>query len=223
MIVCRLKMVTRFGGLAIALLCVHILPLARADPSPPAVATSQPTVESKGGAGGIDPELVRKLLGEKSGVADDVQDAVTAMADAATRLSEEFDAGEKTQQMQRRVLERIDRLIEQAAKDSGVSRPSSQSRRRADPKPDGRRKEGKSQPNAAGGMPPAKASASGTGPGEKKEDKAKDKAGLSRGWGYLPDRDREEIFQGFDDEFQAKYRREISRYYEDLAEQAAKE
>ena len=223
MTVLGLKMISRIGGVTIVLLCVHVLPLAGADPSPPADATSQPAEESKGGSSNIDPELVRKLLGEKSGASDDVQDAMAAMSDAAKQLSEEFDAGEKTQQMQRRVLEGIDRLIEQAAKNSGVSRPSSQSRRRADPKPEGRRKEGKSQPNAAGGMPPAKASAGGTGTGEKKAEEAKDKAGLSRGWGYLPDRDREEIFQGFDDEFQAKYRREISRYYEDLAEQAAKE
>jgi hypothetical protein len=204
------------GIIAMLLFAVAMLPLAIADPPQTPAPTSQPAPQ-------IDPELVRKLLGGKSAVADDAQDALTAMSDAANRLHDDLDPGDKTQELQKRILERIDRLIEQAGKDSGVSPQKSKSRRRAEPKPTGRPNKARSEQAAAGAMPPPKPPGATTAPADDKESKKRDKAALSRRWGYLPDRDRDEIFQGFDDDFHAKYRREISRYYEELAEQAAKE
>ena len=40
---------------------------------------------------------------------------------------------------------------------------------------------------------------------------------LRRGWGRLPARDRDEVVQGFDQDFLTKYRQWIERYYRALA------
>ena len=39
----------------------------------------------------------------------------------------------------------------------------------------------------------------------------------TRGWGFLPERDRDEIIQGFEETFMSKYREQIERYYRLLA------
>ena len=47
-----------------------------------------------------------------------------------------------------------------------------------------------------------------------------DRAEVRRGWGFLPQRDREAIVQGSNEEFHAKYREYIERYYRAIAERA---
>lgn len=195
--------------------------LARGEPAP---TTSQPaSAPSKA----IDASLVKRLLGGQSSTLDTVESTLEQMHDASKRLSESLDPGRQTQQVQKKIVDGIDQLIEQARRNRVSGGQQQQTARRTGDRPAGRRrpqpmrgKDGGSGQNAAnkpgsGG----KDDKSGTAAGQRRSDKAE----LSRGWGYLPQRDRNEISQGFDDEFPGKYREEIIRYYRDLAEAAKEE
>ncbi len=203
------------------LVCSMIIALGETEPpdAPPAtqeVATTQPAPK-------IDPELVRRLLGGESSTLDNVEETLARMEKAEKLLTEERDCGEATQQAQQQVLAGIDKLIEEARKNQVSARGGSQYRRRREsrpnPQPASREEStGKSGSKAATAQQAGQAPADG-GTGAEGE-RAGAKAELARGWGYLPQRDRDEISQGFDEEFIAKYREQILRYYRQLAEQA---
>ena len=50
-----------------------------------------------------------------------------------------------------------------------------------------------------------------------------DKTDLARQWGFLPQHDRMEVSQGFDEEFLPRFHEQILRYYRDLAREAGEE
>lgn len=178
--------------------------------------TSQPTSRP---ASRVDERLVKKLLGGDASTVDAMDEALHRMDQAAHRLRDAFDTGPETQQAQQRALGGIDQLIEQARKNQ-VSRNSSQTARRPAER---RRRDGREEGRAEAGQAATGAQADGKqaraeGPAKSRAaQRPGEKAELLRGWGYLPQRDREEIVQGYDDEFLPKYSTAIARYYEDLA------
>lgn len=167
--------------------------------------------------------LGQKLLKKAAkGGDEDVMDRTSRlMGEAAKRLQTDLDPGDDTQAVQRSVLEQLDRAIKQAAAQRRPKQspsPSSKSdKRRAPPKPstaEKRRQQGSD--SAAADATPSKR----TTPDDAKN---RDAAGgelheSRRGWGNLPDRERDELIQGFDEESLERYRAWIERYYRALQE-----
>lgn len=214
--------VMRILSLAAALLAVGVASFVAAEPagSPRPRPASQPTTRP---ATAIDGRLVKKLLGGQSSVLDTVETTLAEMDRAAAALSDSLDPGRDTQCVQKKVLVGIDQLIEQARRTRASGSPSQSTRRSAERRPKNRPpRRTEDQKNAPDPGQGSKADSGAPGPGSKEVGGARhsDKAELSRGWGFLPPRDREEISQGFDEEFLGKYREEIIRYYRDLAKTA---
>lgn len=194
------------------------------DPQSPASASGSlgPPPASQP-AGAVDPELVKRLLDGESSTLDAAEETIARMERASRLLKTEEDCGERTQKAQADVLAGIDKLIEEARKAQVGTRGGSNFRRKRESKP-GRRQSVPQQgastaaPNASTGQESGQAPAG----GEAGKGKARrsDKAELSRGWGFLPQRDRDEIAQGFDEEYVSKYREQIVAYYRHLAEEA---
>ncbi len=172
----------------------------------------------------VDEQLVRRLLGGQSSAVDAVEQTLSRMEEASEGLRDRLDPGEKTQVVQKQILVGIDKLIEEASKNRAATRDQTSTVRRRQAKPSGRSSAGASQKAASQGKAPAASSRPAddhpqTARGERGKGEA-DKADLTRGWGFLPQRDRDEISQGFDEQFPAKYRERIMEYYRSLAEEA---
>lgn len=188
--------------------------------SPPqsATTTSQPAVV-------VDPDLVRRLLGGESSAVETVEQTLSRMDEAKRLLTEDLNCDARTQDAQAEVLDGIDKLIEEARKSQVSSRGGSKFRRKREARPDRRKSPaeqtaGRAAPKSASGTEAGQAPAGGS--AARSGDRRSDKAEFSRGWGFLPQRDRDEISQGFDEEFISKYRDQIMDYYRRLAEDARK-
>lgn len=171
----------------------------------------------------VDPELVRRLLGGQSTSLDTVDETLAKLDRATELLTRQRDAGAKTQEAQREVIAGLDKLIEEARKNRAASRGGAKSKRRREERSgqrqsSSRRASGSAAPHPTGEGEGGKAA---QGPDADKKKQGRSVQGeLTRGWGFLPQRDREEIAQGFDEQFMEKYREEIRQYYRTLAEQA---
>lgn len=173
----------------------------------------------------VDADLVEELLGGRSTARDSVETTLLKMKQTAERLSDENDMGRKTLRMQKQILDGIDAMIETAEKTASSSQQKSKSRRASARPSKGTKKE------TTQGRKSAAKDSSKQGTGTQETDpKAADKKGtpsdrtdLARRWGFLPDQDRDEVMQGLDEAFMPKYREEITRYYRNLAIEAAKE
>lgn len=171
----------------------------------------------------IDPELVRKLLGGQSTTVDAMDETLASLDKAADLLSQDLDPGIKTQTTQQDIVTGIDKLIEEARKNRPSTRGGSKQKREREGRPgprqqSSRRSSGTAAPHPTGEGEAGKGEQGRQADSRKKESSTKSE--LSRGWGFLPQRDREEISQGFDEQFIEKYRNEIEQYYRALAEQA---
>lgn len=162
--------------------------------------------------------LIRKTTG---GSEDDLMDKIIRlMEQTGRRLEIELDAGAQTQAMQEEVLKQLDDAIKLAAsqmrKTSGRLFSSKSDRRRRDQqkKPGGKsaaseKEQDASQQSASDATPAGGAADSGVG-----EDR--ELAESRRSWGNLPERDRDEVIQGADEQFLERYRRWIEQYYRAL-------
>jgi hypothetical protein len=138
------------------------------------------------------------------------------MQRAQERLSVRFDAGEETQRIQAQILEDLDEAIRTAKKMQSSGKRSTQKSearragRRLDP---GSTADGRQDSKNADGEEGAPMRGNVTDPrlGGPIEDTA-------RGWGHLPERDREAVIQGMDEKHRQQYEDSIRRYYESLAE-----
>lgn len=168
-------------------------------------------------------EMVRKLLGGESTVVDQVDRMLQDMGEASTRLTAQLDAGSQTQAAQRRALEGLDVLIRQAGENRRASPQTSRVRPRGERDAQRRRTpdERKQTNQGKGGQAQRGGPGAAGGAGEDSANKKAAKAEMVRGWGYLPGRERDEVIQGFDEEFLAKYREQIMEYYRRLAEAAS--
>ncbi len=163
--------------------------------------------------------LVRKAVTDAD---EDLMESVTRlMSEAARRLEIEFDAGDETQDVQRRILNRLSRAIKVAASRRRLRRQSDQ-RSRSD-----KRRMSKGKPRTSdkekrqSGDRTAAASSSTVGAGgsvAEHKTPGGDLQEIRRSWGHLPMREREEIIQGIAESFLERYRDRIERYYRALQE-----
>lgn len=169
-------------------------------------------------------DLARKLIRDtvEEPVTDPMDEMMRVMSEIAHKLQVKFDPGEQTQAQQRDVAGMLDEAIKAAA-----------SRRRAQAQTDQKQMTDKRT------MPAAKKSQSrqtekkqpGDGPAKpaSAEKTAADAAAAKdsdnpllpntrRGWGNLPQRDRDEFLQGADEEYLERFRPWIEQYYRALQE-----
>ncbi len=139
------------------------------------------------------------------------------MDQASERLGNTFDTGAGTQQIHRRILKELELAIRQAKQNMRVSRSSAQ--QKGEKRPEGETSDGSrgNQDRTGAGSEDADGASSGPGDGVElgKNGALRERR---RQWGHLPTRDRDEIIQGFNEEVHDKYRRQIERYYEALAD-----
>jgi hypothetical protein len=173
-----------------------------------------------------DEALIRKLLRDATGRGKEaaMERALQGMRASRVKLSGQFDAGSDTQTIQRGILRDLDDAIAEAWR----------SQRRLDSPPTTRQADRRRKPRsttASSQKSTDQARAEQTAANRPKPDEgathgqpvAADRArgalrGLRRGWGALPPRDRDEVVQGFGQDFLTKYREWIERYYRALAE-----
>jgi len=204
-------------GVAFCLALVRPPPAAHAQDEPP----PEKPAPQKGDAAldDLGQKLVRKAIDESE---EDVMSVmIRLMGESARRLELDFDCGEETQAVQRRVLEELDSAIKEAAartrrnKSQDASSSSDKRRKSSDQQPGGqaaKENEGeKGQATAEGTSESAtqltEAAKAG---GDLKESR--------RAWGNLPPRERDEVIQGADENSLERYRQWIERYYRALQE-----
>lgn len=184
----------------------------------PAV-TGQPPDDEKDGEEKLGERLIRQST---SGEDDDIMSGIIrTMGEAAHRLEVEFDSGDATQALHRRIVEQLDEAIQAAASQRRPQRrsgrpASSDKRRMGDEKKrsDGQGKDAK---------PGEDGSASSKSPDDDGQPAEERPTGgnleeVRRTWGHLPMREREEIIQGISESFLERYRAWIERYYRALQE-----
>lgn len=206
---------TRFGE-ARSTSPVSTQPAGKESHAASAPAATQPSGLSR-------EEMVRKLLGGESTSVDQVERMLQDMGEASARLTAQLDAGSQTQAAQRRALEGLDTLIRQAGENRRASPQASRVRPRGERDAQRRRPPDERKPvnQGKGGQARRGGPGAAGGAGEDSANKKAAKAEMVRGWGYLPGRERDEVIQGFDEEFLAKYREQIMEYYRRLAEAAS--
>jgi hypothetical protein len=159
--------------------------------------------------------LIRQATGqEDGGLMGRIMDL---MSQAAGRLKREFDPGQTTSRVQQEIIDKLDEAI--AAAQRRRSRASGQQqqvsdKRRAQPK------SGDSEQDASEAEEDMPSETSAT-PGQAQSGRTAGTGRLRefrRGWGNLPQRDRDEILQGIDEEILEKYRPLIEDYFRALAE-----
>lgn len=152
---------------------------------------------------------------------EDVMDQLMRLMQmAGRRLDENFDPGEKTQALQQDILNRLDSAIaEAAAQRSSGKRVKMKARgeRRRMGQPDADRAQSGQKTGATAdaddNAQPANAPSKIIG-----EDGQPRSFDVRRAWGHLPERERDEVIQGRDEDFLEAYRAWIERYYRALQE-----
>ncbi len=162
--------------------------------------------------------LIRKTKGQDDG--DVMSRVIDHMARAGERLADAFDPGDATQQIQKQAVRDLDLAIKQAKQNMRASRSaSSQNREKRGEGQTSDDAEGNDEGNDAEGQSDSGEEGSAGLGGD--IEVGKDAGTLSerrRHWGHLPPRDRDQMIQRGDDEYHEKYRRQIERYYETLAD-----
>lgn len=158
-------------------------------------------------------ELDRRLGNDE--VSDEFAIAVERIEESAKRLSRARDAGADTQRLQSEALRRLDKLIDDAQKNSG------------------KKKKKKSKPQEAQGQQEpqeGQQQSSQSRPGETSQDGTPEvgmqqgslrppRASESATWGDLPEHVRQALTQGRSDRFSSLYQQLTEEYYRRLAEE----
>ncbi len=147
--------------------------------------------------------------------------ALDKMGTSAELLKVKFDSGLGTQRVQEEILAKLDQLIDLARRqqsESGSSSSSSQSQSQS--QSPGQRQSGENQADQADGQRNPDPSDSQAGDPPASQDGALNAVleEMSREWGNLPDRVRDELQQGKQDKYSSLYRRLTEEYYKRLAE-----
>ncbi len=179
---------------------------------PPSLPESKTPDDKK-----LSERLLRKVTDESAG---DLMARITRlMSETAHRIEIEFDAGDETQRLQRRIVDGLEEAIKVAA-----ARRRAVRSRRPSGTGDKRRRSGAHARTREGS---AKAQQQGTGSSgsRAKPDAASESRSPSgrlldmrRTWGHLPMRTREEIIQGVGEQSLERFRVWIERYYRALQE-----
>lgn len=160
-------------------------------------------------------QLDRKLTAQEA--AEKLEQAVQQMHETAFRLEQIRDTGIVTQRLQAEILAKLDVLIKNAQNQQSSSQSSSQSQSQQQqqqemPQKGDQNAQPSNQPGATdGGGNPAFQE------GQRDQFDATKAA-----WGALPERIREKLMEGSDDNFSEWYRALTEAYYKRIAEEASK-
>ncbi|UCE60290.1 MAG: hypothetical protein JSU63_00785 [Phycisphaerales bacterium] len=185
------------------------------------VARAQPVTQPPD-SDGMRQDLADRLIRQAHGDADDdlMAAIIRLMETAATRLEIDFNAGEETQAVQQRIVDRLDQAIQIAARQRVTSTSE-------EPCPGDKRKrpedEDRPQKAAAKEEDDAQGDVSGetTDVGGSRKDETRSGGRLRdvrRSWGNLPQRQRDEVIQGAQEQHLERFREWIERYYQALQE-----
>lgn len=191
----------------------------------PVLAQDPPPSKPKGAEDDLSGRLIRKAVTETD---EDLMDVILRlMSDSAKKMEIDFDPGESTRTLQKSIQEKIDEAIKVAASKQRMKRqsPSAQSDRRR--MPTAKKEPPKRQPpkqETLGGSRSASSTSSteNDSPGGA-ADATSDRTDLRdprRGWGNLPQRQREEMIQGAGEQYLERYRAWVERYYRALQEKS---
>lgn len=189
------------------------------EPAPPDQPESKPGKPAQPAAAEDDlgQRLIRKTLAESE---EDVMDrAIRLMDESSQRLEIDFDPGDSTQALQKKIVLELDDAIKAAAsrlRQSKSPRSYSTDRRRM------------SQPQREEGSRPGGTTSNSDAPDDSTTKAAPTSPERElpqgplhetrRGWGHMPQREREELIQGGNEVFLERYREWIDRYYQSLQE-----
>lgn len=171
--------------------------------APPAEAPPDP---SKG-------ELNRQLSPQES--QDDFETAVSLMDETAQHLQKSADAGIDTQRLQKQVLEKLDKLIDQARKQNSKSKSKSKSKQNSDSQSQNQ----KTQQSSQAANQQQSTNSVGENNVPMTQGKLNPPPGGSAAWGKLPERLRDALMQGRDDKYSSVWEVYTREYYKRLAEQ----
>lgn len=163
-------------------------------------------------------KLGRRLIRGTTADDEDIMEKIIRLINqTARRLEIDFDAGDETQSLQLEVLKQLDDAIKLAAsqtkKSSGKQCASTSDRRRRQESDKSRN--AKANPNKGESAETAPAGRKPTAGGINGRD---DLAESRRGWGNLPQRERDEVIQGAGERYLERYRQWIEQYYRALQE-----
>jgi hypothetical protein len=168
-------------------------------------------------------DLANRLLRKAKSNSDEglMESVLRLMDEASTRMGVDFDAGERTVEIQEEIAVKLNEAIEQAAKQRRPRRRSSsqsnRDKRRMPTASKGGAGQKKGSATGQADGEPAN-SAAGEGTAEAVEAGRGEFAELRRGWGHLPSRERDELIQGIEEQHLERYRDWIERYYRALQE-----
>jgi hypothetical protein len=206
-----------FGVASVAPASAQIERSAQIDDKRPAAEKEKKGKEEKQ-SDDLAGKLMRKALNDSD---EDLMDGIMRlMGDVSQKLQIDFDPGEQTQTVQRKISEKLDEAIKVAAsrrRMRTVNPPAQGPDKRTlpstakRPEPLRNRKQGEVAESSSSEAPSEVTEVKAPAPGGELRD-------ARRGWGNLPQRERDEVIQGVDEEFLERYRMWIERYYRSLQE-----
>lgn len=165
-------------------------------------------------------KLIRETV-EQSTSEDPMVAMIRDMSEVAEKLQVDFDPGEYTQTKQRQVSARLDEAIKAAAaRRRAQSKPDPKQsadkrtmpgQKKAQPQPSEKKQPSEGQAKSAAEKSAAQAESD-------KQDAKPDLPNMRRAWGNLPQRDREEVLQGAEEESLERFRPWIDQYFRALQE-----
>jgi hypothetical protein len=178
--------------------------------------------------------LEERLLRELGRAAESESDSpllsiARTMREAQVRIAES-DSGKETQALQSRIIGNLDQLLEQARSQCQGGKPSDKQGQKTAPRETIELPKAQKQPKrkaSGGGRDPTPAIASpnkfGPGATPTQQPSREEWGNLVKAlWGELPEREREQMAQFFDEEFLPKYELLIEQYFRRLAEEQGK-
>ena len=207
-------------------------------------AEGEDAVDDSSGGPELNRELERRLNGEEA--ADQFAQAIQDMAEAASRLGEDADAGIDTQRLQDEIILKLEQIIS-SAQNSEEQSSSSSSSQPGEPEARPADQGGQPQPGQQPGEQPGQGEQPGEGEGEGQQpgdasqpggdqpgngdprrgeinEQALSMEELREGeWGNLPPRLRDELAESLGESFNPVYRSVTEAYYRRLAELSRQE
>lgn len=223
----RPRLVTTFAFVVMVAGACPTLMAQRTEPAGRSAEEKEPARPAnpakKSGAVSDNEDRLRKRLvdqavkGRPANVMDRIIDL---MKESAERIDLSFDPGKETQQYQQEIIEQLDAAIEAAAArtkrtTSNAPSPGDKRKMKKPSQQESRSPEGKGKSVNSDGQERELQ------PGQVREGDGAEQSkdfDARLGWGALPPRDRDEVIQGFGEEYLEAYRRWIERYYRALQE-----
>ena len=176
-------------------------------------------------------ELFRRLLGQKSNddsSSNPLEQAIDGMRDARKRI-EQKKTGRETREIQQRVIDHLEKLIELAKQQQSQSSPSDSRQRQAQ-----NQSQQRQQPERDRLQSPQADDGTGRPAEDRKADKSSVRTRIAEKpdtdpgqqvdmvkavWGHLPPALRDKLLRNFNEKYLQKYDELVHRYFESLAEE----